>query len=607
MSDPSPAEPRPTIKAPLSPPPPTPKKAAGDDLVRLYYSMVRPAANNSIEALDLLTDFRKLVRELFYHTGSPDWDRGGILALILHTRDIACGKGEYALFYLLMGELFLCTLDEESKTSAELDQVMFRIMKSMVQSPPGSKSGTRPYGSWKDFRETLSHFRDIVGEETLVNTLFFKDCVAFIVEQLCKDQSQIAEGNTRISLLAKWAPRENSKRNGWQVRYLALHLAKEQGLELVGKSHLANYRITVSNLNRQLKTVQIAQCAGRWKDIDFRRDVTARTFQKQRNAFQYPSWDNADTSEKSPQHEDRMECRRQYLEFLRDCARGEVPTRNAGLSPRSLVRDAIAVTENSELGEREAALAASAVDLQWWQGEDDTQVTHGQVVPIIDTSCSMSMESDDPLCAAIGIGVRMAETSALGRRLITFGSAPTWVTLDDEDTLTSAVKKIRTVSSQGGTSDLLSALELVAHACTSAELTPDEVKSLCIVILSDASDGTHGGPAVLHERTCDLFRDAGLRSCHNEPYDTPHIVYWGLRTKQPLPCAVSKKGVSLVSGYHIPTALHLEANGNQGLGGLAPSPERALWKILAHDGRYSWAWAAAQGIPRPESNAGWLW
>ena len=62
---------------------------------------------------------------------------------------------------------------------------------------------------------------------------------------------------------------------------------------------------------------------------------------------------------------------------------------------------------------------------------------------MVDTSGSMDVDNSVPLYAAIGIGIRIAENSSLGKRIMTFDSSPTWFNLDNIDKLTEAVPHIR--------------------------------------------------------------------------------------------------------------------------------------------------------------------
>jgi hypothetical protein len=617
--------------------------ASRNALVRLFYALSRKGSAS--QTAHLLSDFRSIVKSLFFSPrprGEPidDWNRGALIALVLQTRDLAGGKGEYGLFYLLMGELFMCDYtnngprsvtasarSEEKAESCNFTTLLLSIMESLVgpvdvnattEEQPLQRSSRpyRPYGSWKDFRSVLTHVREMVGEEVLVQTEFFKGCISMMLRQLKSDHANMESNpNAPISLFAKWAPREKNHKHGWLAKHVAQNISSDDDSQVESRTstpaQLARYRRWVSALNRHLRTPEIAQCEGRWRDIDFRRDVPAGTMRRQRHAFQYPSWSDTEPMPATPRAQDRGECRRNYLEYLRDCAQGTSVMKAGNLSPRALVQDAIEVTESGTYTAREAAVAASAINLQWWEGRmqvpQNTLIHPHPIIPIIDTSCTMSMDSDDPLCAAIGIGIRLADTSKLGRRLITFGPSPVWINLDKEDTLTAAVSEIRAASSAGGNADILAAFELVANACAEANMHPNVGRGLCIVLLSDADDGTWRPPAPLHERTVDLFRDAGLRSKHACAYPTPHIVYWALRTMQPLPCSTTTAGVSLVSGYSPTVELGLRAGGVSFLGDIAPNPENAMTRALTRKGRYAWAWDMAKKVDRPMDQGGWIW
>jgi len=606
-------------------------------LVELFYGISRPTASAS--TAKLLTEFRELTQRLFFSPearAESQWDRGALLALVLQTRDLAGGKGEYGIFYLLVGELFMCDYLSSGKAGNQADaapagsgftDILVRMMGSLALVDPAEpqddgiivgdpidqrrKRPCRPYGSWKDYRAILTHIREMVGEESLVKTPFFKGCIAHMVAQLQTDHCALeADPEAPISLFAKWAPRERSPKHGWLAKYIARDLVGGDDNSTAGApasppARLARYRRWISALNRHLKTPEIYQCEGRWRDIDFNRDVPAGTLRRQRRAFQYPSWNEEGADP------DRQTCRRNYLEYLRDCAQGTAAMRAGNASPRSLVRDAIAIVEQNGSSAREAAVAASALNLQWWESRAQVPpdaLTHPYpIIPIVDTSCTMSMDSDDPVCAAIGIGLRLAETSKLGRRLVTFGPRPVWVNLDSEDTLTTAVSEIRAASSAGGNADVLAAFELVAQACVEADIEPNIVAGLCIVLLSDADDGSWRPPAPLHARIIDMFRDAGLRSSYARAYRAPHVVYWALRTRQPLPCSTTTAGVSLVSGYNPAIELGLRSIGPSVLGDLAPHPESAMTKALTRRGRYAWVWEAVRGLSGPGGGQGWLW
>ena len=66
------------------------------------------------------------------------------------------------------------------------------------------------------------------------------------------------------------------------------------------------------------------------------------------------------------------------------------------------------------------------------------------MIAMVDTSGSMESENSQPLYSAIGLGLRIAEKSKLGKRVLTFSAAPTWVNLDDcKDFVDSVINIIR--------------------------------------------------------------------------------------------------------------------------------------------------------------------
>ena len=63
------------------------------------------------------------------------------------------------------------------------------------------------------------------------------------------------------------------------------------------------------------------------------------------------------------------------------------------------------------------------------------------MIAMVDVSGSMD---GDPLHAAIALGIRVAEKSILGKRVLTFSALPTWVNLDGYDSF--VIKSIATIT-----------------------------------------------------------------------------------------------------------------------------------------------------------------
>ena len=55
---------------------------------------------------------------------------------------------------------------------------------------------------------------------------------------------------------------------------------------------------------------------------------------------------------------------------------------------------------------------------------------------MVDTSGSMESDNSQPMYNAIGLGIRIAEMSKMGKRVLTFHSNPTWVNLENKDKFT---------------------------------------------------------------------------------------------------------------------------------------------------------------------------
>ena len=212
-----------------------------------------------------------------------------IYRLMLHTRDIINGKGEYMLSYMMLGEWvrFGLCCEERPECAYMANELANAALESFVKL----EGFDHPYGSWKDMKYFANYLRDHVVRDIriLCDLPIFKHMIKLIVNQLLEDVDA-----AHPSLLCKWLPREKSKKFGW----LAFHIAVEYNKEWIHTSpkthqHQAirkcqvHYRQTIAQLNRRLNTVQIDQCAGTWRNIDFEKNVTSITLARQKEALQY--------------------------------------------------------------------------------------------------------------------------------------------------------------------------------------------------------------------------------------------------------------------------------------------------------------------------------
>ena len=151
---------------------------------------------------------------------NPDGDLtllGVLYRLMLHTRDIINGKGEYALFYELLLQWVKLSIRETTKDNEKKKKIEI-LVNSAVYSLVNIGTDTHPYGSWKDMKYILEALRKEYRCEA-PNLCVFKYIIMIIVYQLKLDVENSEKGNN-ISLLGRWVPREKSKKFGFFLKRL---------------------------------------------------------------------------------------------------------------------------------------------------------------------------------------------------------------------------------------------------------------------------------------------------------------------------------------------------------------------------------------------------
>ena len=566
--------------------------AQDGQLVDLFYGITRTYVPR--QQCEMRRKFRVILERLFLEdeaVASADWDRGALVAIVLQTRDVKHGKGEYGAFYGLVAEWFGIVRGRRDKLStagphsehqllAALDDLLIQVVWSAMELPDGG----RGYGSWKDYKYVFEYLIREAGEGAVCGSALFKECTARYARQLWADGT---EGSTP-SLAGKWAPREKSKRFGLLARYLAAAMWPSWAAEGRVRRCLTHYRRYTSELNARLGTIQVKQCSGSWRDIDFR-EATSGTLTRQAAAFA-----RGGAAHRPYVAYDRAVCARNYTAYLLDCISGKasVPALPSDAVP--LVKRAIRL---AECGGGSPADACS-YDLQWQAGEHPKGAHPDCLLPMIDLSCSLRGRSGDHFAAAIAIGLRLIEGSVLGRRLLTLGASPAWVCLNSSPTLTSAVRTLMGSCSQGGDTDFRAGLEMVASACAEANLSGESVGRLTLVLISDMDFGSEDRMQRVSE---DVWRAAGLRTAHRTPYPCPHMVYWSLDPDRAMVPAslVHRSKCTLLSGYSTALLNSICSSGPSEIGAGVCTPMNGLRRAVAGQRRYEWAWHAASQVPRP--------
>jgi hypothetical protein len=223
-------------------------------------------------------------------------------------------------------------------------------------------------------------------------------------------------GRDVMSFAAKWAPREKS-RFGWLFNRMVAQWLQMFGGNVSEKS----FRKMISMLNRELETVQIKQCAGKWADIG-PETVSICTLLRQKKAFT------------QVHTEDRALCASNFSGFY-DTAVIAIPA-----------------------GKLVAYALAKDRDESWlnhvWKMKPKLKPSNA--IPIIDIGWQ---EINYDL---IGQGIGLAQTGP--QRFMLAGQTPIWITATYEDTFIDIIDRIRPFTEQRTLGNVETAISLLDQA-----------------------------------------------------------------------------------------------------------------------------------------------
>jgi hypothetical protein len=452
--------------------------------------------------------------------------------MIGYTRDIVAGKGECALTYMMIR----CWYDYWP------DLAKFAL--SCLVTP--NNADEHPLGSWKDIKYFCEYCRKRGDDAT--HPLIARG-ISLINEQLTTDYSHYlfthADDVPKISLLAKWIPREKSNRFGWLFELLAtsyfpeyIEMAHDEKTMLAAKRKcMAEYRKIISCLNKQLDTLQIKQCANEWSDIDFK-NVTSISMAKQTNSFLNV---NKNKTVRYSTNEDRIKCAENFSEFVSDRITSGRDIKGQRVGMADFTKKAIELLHTAG-----SKTQIDVLNSQWRDNSTQNDAL-GNAIAMVDVSGSMD---GDPLHVAVALGIRIAEKSQLGKRVMTFSASPKWVNLQDKTDFVEMVDVIRRAD-WGMNTNFHAALDMILEAIVDVRLSPEEVEDMTLVILSDMQmdQASSTNMETLYESMRTKYGVAGIRA-HGKPYKPPHILFWNLRSTDGFPSLSSQPNTSMLSGFN---------------------------------------------------------
>ena len=477
--------------------------------------------------------------------------------MIGHTRDIIDGKGEYTLGYMMVHTWYQF-----------FPQLALFALKCFVDL--GDRT-IHQYGSWKDLKYFCEYCK---SKGDTVNSELIQYSVSLINEQLKRDYATFLSNSTDVSLAAKWAPREKSS-FGWLYEALATNyfsgfLETARNDVQLRKAVLkckTEYRKVLSSLNRYIDTLQVKQCSKDWMHIDFNK-VTSISLSKQKKAFLNVK-KNGEV--RCPESVDRITCATNFNAHIQRAVKGEVEMKGKRVGMADFTKQALELLRTRNEAEK------NLLNSQWRDNATQTGAL-GKMIAMVDVSGSMS---GDPMNVAIALGIRIAEKSLLGNRVMTFSSIPTWVNLDGCKDFISKVEIVRRAE-WGMNTNFHAALDMILDAIVQNKMSPEDVQDMVLVILSDMQmdQGYKCNMDTLYKTMEQKYADAGMR-VNGAPYKPPHILFWNLRSTSGFPSLANQRNASMMSGFS-PALLNLFCD--QGMDALQScTPWSLLNKSLEND------------------------
>jgi hypothetical protein len=509
-----------------------------EKIYQFYFQLTRLDDNN-------FSKLEKQLRELLTILFSSNQDNNVyylniLYKMIAHTRDIINGKGEYTLTYMMI----LVWYDFNSTLA------MYALECLVTEI-----NGEHPYGSWKDMKKFCQYcFHKYYKEyDPFDNTHpLISHAIKLMNKQLKLDYENLGTNiNTNISLVAKWIPRENSTHD-----WLFCLLAEDYFCEFLKsavtheskiKSHrkcYTYYRKLLSALNKKLDTLQIKQCNRKWSEIEFN-NVTSISMTKQTNAFLNK---NNKNTQNSYSKIDREICAKNFQNYVNNKINNNENIKGKRVSIVDFVKKALSLNISQDL------LEIKILNSQWNDNAENYKDNNSftKFIPMVDVSASMW---GDPMHAAIGLGICIAEKSILGKRLMTFSAKPTWINLEPfNDNFVEKVQFIVKRADWGTNTNFNSALLMILNAIIENKLTQEDVEDMVLVILSDMQIDVADNSFIkfdnnsFYERIQTLYADAGIK-VNGKPYNPPHILFWNLRSTSGFPSLSNTKNTSMLSGF----------------------------------------------------------
>lgn len=515
-------------------------------------------------------------------------DLEDLIVLAFQTRDIRGGKGERDLSRYIFEVLL---------THNEYFELTLALLDLMPE-----------YGCWQDLFKLASN--------TPLQTLSTLERI--VRNQIEKDEDALkirlnpiwgGEELPKISLLAKWMPREGDK------------LANEMASALFPGSmfhgtRMKLYRKKISALNKAINTVEVNMCGKDWSHI-VPNNVPGRALNKYVKAFlneKAPTkkWQFVHSGQpRYPGDQDRVACRENFKKHFSDIANGKLVAKGADtLFPHEVIKKAYNILEESCNCQCDSDTTCdNHTECQYLNGVWTSMVEAakeggglGSSLAMCDFSGSMhsGASGDTPYWVSMALGLLISEvtTNEFKNTFLTFDSMPRLHKLPDTKDLFTKLRSFNPRSmSQGTSTDFQKAMDLVLEQCKASRVKPGDEPERLIVLTDMGWDQACGssecsgytGNQYRHvvktdkwQTHIEMIRESFKRAGEDMwgiAWKMPTIVIWNIAAScKDFHAKSDTEGVIMLSGWSPSLFKILQTEG-------VISPEKALDAQL-DNGRY---------------------
>lgn len=456
-------------------------------IVQLYFQITDTYTYNKIFVIK--TIFSKIIK-ICYENLSLDlyyyYNLLNCYKLILNTRNITYGKGLTHLSYVLLG----VWCNQNNYFFIETSKLLINEFVNI------NNDEKNIVGSWRDIKYLLNYFHFNLNYN--MNDEIMKYIVDLSTNQIIKDKNNIKNTNNKLSLVAKWLPRESSKKFGWQTIYFALSYHNKIKNNKIYNLHkkkiiynkkkynnvLKKFRKVCSDLNKFLNVCEIKLTSGNSNEINFNKHITTTSLFRHFNSLLHikNNYENITLTDDNNNYGNilnnpdyfikKIQCKNNLINFINNFNLNSKFKHKLGLN--QYIQTGIQLFDykqhikilyqNNQISFnyfneiiQNILLKEKILNVQWNNYIKNINILEG-LIPIIDISFSMGYTyfnnnnttstqrnyffKKKSILNALGMGIIICEKSIFNKRILLFNKKYLWINFETCNKLTDYIERL---------------------------------------------------------------------------------------------------------------------------------------------------------------------